>query len=38
MTHDDVKNDEFKFLKLSEVQNYKKWNRNMINAFQIAEV
>ena len=38
MTHDDVKDDEFKFFKFSKVQNYRKWNRNMINALQIAEI
>ena len=38
MIYDDVKNDEFKFLKFVKIQNYKKWSRNMINALQIAEV
>ena len=38
MTHDDVINDEFKFFKLSEAQNYRKWNRNMTNALQTAKV
>ena len=38
MTHDDVKDDEFKFLKLVEAQNYREWNKNMINALQTAEV
>ena len=38
MIHDNVKNDEFKFLKFSKIQNYKKWNKNIINALQIAKI
>ena len=38
MIHDDVKNDEFKFFKLVETQNYRKWNKNMTNALQTAKV
>ena len=38
MIKNEMKNEKWKFFKLTKTHNYREWNRNMTNTFQIANL